>query len=133
ACGLPLTSHSREDRRHRSVVRLPLCVAADGGYANALLIELGRLPRDTPRGHAADIAPVRAGDRKRKELPVEEYRVDGRDVVQVRAARVRIVVQEDVTWIDVVTEALEDGPDRPRDREDVHRVIRRRLGDELAE
>ena len=63
----------------------------DGRDADALLIDLGRLARHAARHHAADIGPMGAHGRKEDQPAVREHRIDDGDVVEVRAAGIRIV------------------------------------------
>ncbi len=95
----------------------------DGRDADAFLEDLGGVAGEAARAHAAHVAPVRAHHREDEEPPVREERIDHGHVVEVGAAGVGVVVQEDVARVDVVAELLLHRLHRPADRHDVERVV----------
>jgi hypothetical protein len=127
---LPLAhaAHVGEDQVQRGVVGAPAIDDADRRDPDTLLEDLRRAAGQAPRAHAADVAPVRPHHGEDEELVRAadaggEERGDHRHVVQVRAAGVRVVVQEDVARVDVVAELLADRAHRPADGHDVQRVV----------
>ena len=128
ALALAHAAHVGEDQVQRGVVRASAIDDADGRDPHALLEDLRRPAGQAARAHAADVAPVRAHHREDEELVRAagargEERGDHRHVVQVRAAGVGVVVQEDVARVDVVAELLADRAHRPADGHDVQRVV----------
>src|SRR5690606_34212341 len=58
---------------------------------------------------STDIGPMPLVLREADDLVVREDRTDEADIVEVRAAAVGVVDEEDVAGVDVVTELLHDG------------------------
>ena len=57
----------------------------------------------------SDVSPVALVLGEADDLVASEDRTDEADIVEVRAASVGVIDEEDVTGIDVVTELLHDG------------------------
>ena len=111
-----------------------LAAVADPGRRDAdpLLDHLVHPARQTARRHPADIAPVSAHGREHRRLPFVEDGVQHEDVVEMGAAGVGIVVEEDVAFVDVPRERLRHHAGRVRNGEDVDRVVVERLRDLAA-
>ena len=84
------------------------------------------------RHHAADVLPVRHDADDRERALAAKHRIEETDVVQMRAAGVRIVVQVEIAGPDVVAVLGDHRPRRPRERRDVRRLLELRRGDEIA-
>ena len=95
-----------------------------------LLVDLLHPPGEAARGHAPDVPPVAAGGGEHREPCVVEHGVEHQHVVEVGAAGVGIVVQEDVALVDVFAEHAHDFRRRVRHREVVDGVVVDALGDE---
>ena len=123
ALALARPAHVVEDEIERGLVGHAAVHDADGRDADAFLEDLGGVAGEAARAHAAHVAPVRAHHREDEEPPVREERIDHGHVVQVGAAGIGVVVQEDVARVDVVAELLLHRLHRPADRHDVERVV----------
>src|SRR5207244_10238826 len=96
---------------------------AQRGNANAFLIDVLGASGKTAGDHAADVLPVRHDTDEGERALAAKYRIEETDVVQVRAAGVRIIVQVEIAGPDVVTVLGDQCARRPRERRDVGRLL----------
>ena len=124
-------AHVGQQKLERCLIDLASLENLQWWDANALLIDLRCLARHAARHHAADIGPVRAHGGKEDEASVTEDRIDDGDVIEVGAAGVGIVEENDVAFLERCAELRHGGAHRPRHRHDMRADIFR-LGDDLA-
>ena len=72
---------------------------------------------------STDVLPVRAHNRETHQAATEKERHDDRDVVQVGAALIGVVMQEHVIRMYVLAVLTDDLLRRPQQREDVLRIV----------
>jgi hypothetical protein len=123
AAALARAPHVAEDQIQHGLVRPAALDDLDRRDAHAFLEDLGRAPREAARAHPAHVAPVRPHDREDEEIIVCPQWIDHRHVVEVRAAGIGLVVQEDVARVDVVPKLCAHRLHRPADRHDVQRMV----------
>ena len=90
---------------------------------DAFLIDLVDPARQRARSHAADVVPVTPRGGEHGNFALEEHRVEQQYVVEVRAAGVGVVVQEQIALVDVAGERLDHLAGRVRHGEDMDRVV----------
>ena len=125
-------AHVLEEEGEPSVVHPPAIADPGGHDAKPLLVDLPDAAREAARGHAPDVPPVAAGRGEHREPPFVEHRVEHQHVVEVGAAGVGVVVEEDVALVDVPAERAHHLRRRVRDREVVDGVVVPPLRDEAA-
>ena len=117
----PLLRHPdvREDDRQDVLVHHALAEELHRRQPQPLLLHLGRARRE-PAGHrAARVRPVAGVRQVRPQPAAVEERLHHLHVHQVRAARVRVVDDEDVAGLEAVGAALRDVLDH-RARRELH-------------
>ena len=108
------------DKRDQCLVEFAAGHQLERRDAQAFLIDLGRV-RGIGAGHAAaDVGLVRRGRGEGHTLSANEDRLEDEDVGQVHAALEGIVHDEDVVFLDVAFEDLDDPGERRLNRTQVH-------------
>jgi hypothetical protein len=100
--------------------------------AYTFLVNVGGAAGKAPRHHAADVLPVRHHAHDRERLVVVEHWIEQPNVIQVRPAGVRIVMQEQVAGTDIAAVLLDQRTRRPRQRGDVCGLLELGGGYEIA-
>ena len=124
-------AHVAEQERHGGPVEPALLVDLDGRDADAFLVDVGGEAGIAPRGHPADVGPVSAHGGEDEQLALLEDGVEHGHVVQMGAAPVRVVQEDDVAGPDVTGEVLHGAADGPRHGQHVPGMILG-LGDHLG-
>ena len=118
--------HVEQQQIHDVALQLALAEQPDHRDAQALLEDLAHAPRHRPGSHAADVRVVREVRDEAEQLAADEHRHRVVDVREVGAARgMRIVGDEEIAFVDVARELLEQAGNEPAHRRDVDR---QRLG-----
>src|SRR5438067_8478948 len=112
-------------------VDVPIAAQPHHGNAQALLINLGRVPAIAARNATTHVRMVRDGYGEGHESFGIEYRLEYKEVWQVRAALVRIIEHERIARAKCPTEPSHQRLHRIRDRSQVKRQ-RKTLRDQLA-
>ena len=99
-------AHVGQQKRLHALHELAAFIKLDRRDADAFLKDRGGLARIAARRHAADVRPVRAHGGEKDELAVMERRHQQAHVVEVRAAAVGVVHQDDVAGGEFVAEVL---------------------------
>ena len=123
-------AHVVEEEGEPGLVHPPAIADPGRHDAKSLLVDLLHAPGEAPRGHAPDIAPVAAGRGEHREPPVVEHREEHQHVVEMGAAGVGVVVNEDVAVMDVGAEHPHHFRRRVRHREVVDGVVVHPLRDQ---
>ncbi len=126
--GEPDVGHQQGPGR---LVQLAALVDLQRRDADPLVEDVGRLARVGAGADPAHVRPVGADGREAEELTVEEHGQEHGHVVQVRAAPVGVVQENDVPGREIFPQVLHARAHAPREGHDVAGVIRP-LRDDLA-
>ena len=124
-------AHVGEQEVERGLVHPPAFQDLERRDADALLVDLGRLAGHAAGHHAADVGPVGAHRRKEDQPAIAKDRIDDGHVVEMSAAGIGIVHENDVTRGERGAHLLHRRAHRPRHRHHVRADVLR-LGDDLA-
>ena len=109
------------DEGPQRVVPRPPAHQLEGGDAESLLVDLGRVGGVRARHPAAHVDLMGGGGGERDPIPTDEYRPEDEHVRQVHAAFEGVVHDEHVAFVDVALELAEHGGERGFDGAEVHR------------
>ena len=116
-------AHVAQNQGQGGLVRHPALIELDRWDADAFLVDVRGQARIAAGRHAADIRPMGPDRREYHQLAVGEHGIQNRHVVQVGAAAIGVVQQDDIARLDIAVELLHGAAHRPRHGHDVTGMV----------
>ena len=122
-----------QDEAHHLVVELAGADEVDRRDVERLAVGRRGLAVKASRDRPSGIRPVRRVLDEGHQLALGEHRLDGANILRVRPAEKRVVHQDDVAFREaILSQPLDDGLDRVRQRADVRREVVLAFRDEAS-
>ena len=102
------TPHIVEHEAERRFVHPTLFADLSRDDANSFLQNVDRATGETSRSHIAHVGSMAPHGREQQKFFLHKNRTKHQYIVEMRTSGIWIIVQEDIAWIDVIFEIVDD-------------------------